>query len=70
MKKTLRQLRLQKDITQEELARLANVNARTISMYETSIERLRGASYSRLDRIAKALDAKVSDIFLGNTSKK
>jgi len=64
-KKTLRQIRREKDITQEELSQMTGLSHRTISLYENDIEILRGASYYNLEKIAAALGVKVSDIFLG-----
>lgn len=64
-KKTLRQIRREKDITQVELARLSGLTPKSISLYENDINLLRGASYSNLEKIAHALGVKVHDIFLG-----
>ena len=63
-KKTLRQLRREKDMTQEELARLANITPRTISNYETKTSALKNAKYETISRIAKILEVSVGDIFL------
>lgn len=64
-KKTLRQIRREKDITQVELARLSGLTPKSISLYENDINSLRGASYGNLEKIAHALGVKVHDIFLG-----
>lgn len=64
-KKTLRQIRREKDITQVELARLSGLTPKSISLYENDINLLRGASYGNLEKIAQALGVKVHDIFLG-----
>ena len=64
-KKTLRQIRREKDITQEKLGETRGLSPRIISLYENDIEALRGASYYNLEKIAAALGVKVSDIFLG-----
>lgn len=64
-KKTLRQIRREKDITQEKLAELTGLSNRIISLYENDIEALRGASYGNIEKIAIALGVKVADIFLG-----
>lgn len=64
-KKTLRQIRREKDLTQVELARLSGLTDKSISLYENDINLLRGASYGNLEKIAQALGVKVHDIFLG-----
>lgn len=64
-KKTLRQIRREKDVTQEELSQMTGLSDRTISMYENDLEALRGASYYNIEKIASALGVKVNDIFLG-----
>ncbi len=64
-KKTLRQIRRERDITQEELSKKTGLSDRIISLYENDIEVLRGASYYNLEKIANALDVKIADIFLG-----
>lgn len=64
-KKTLRQIRREKDITQEELGRMTSLSPRIISLYENDIKALRGASYYNLEKIASTLEIKVNDIFLG-----
>lgn len=64
-KRTLRQLRLTKDLTQEELAKITGLTLKTISNYELDVKRLRRASYENLLKIANALDAEVEQIFLG-----
>ena len=64
-KKTLRQIRRERDITQEELSKKTGLSDRIISLYENDIEVLRGASYYNLEKIADALDVKIADIYLG-----
>lgn len=64
-KKTLRQIRRERDITQEELSKKTGLSDRIISLYENDIEVLRGASYYNLEKIANALDVEIADIFLG-----
>lgn len=69
-KYTLKQLRGLKGYSKEELARKSNVTSRTIFIYETDIEKMRNGKYSTLDKIAKALGVRVSDIFLDPNSEK
>ena len=63
-KKTLRQLRRERDYTQEELAKAAGVTTRTISNYETIPDSLKSAKYATISKLAKALGVTVDDIFL------
>ncbi len=64
-KKTLRQIRREKDITQKQLSRLTGLSERIISIYENDVEALRAASFNNLEKLARALGVKVDDIFLG-----
>ncbi len=64
-KRTLRQIRREKDITQEELSAITGITTRSITTYENDVQALRNASYEYLDKIAKALEIKIDDIFLG-----
>ena len=64
-RKTLRQIRREKDITQEELSTLSGITSRSITTYENDINALRSASYENLEKLATALGVKVDDIFLG-----
>lgn len=65
MQFSLKELRARKDISQEDLANIAGLTARTIHNYEKDVANLRSASYSNIKEIAKALDVEVEDIFLG-----
>ncbi len=64
-KKTLRQIRREKDMTQEELSIETGITTRSITTYENDIKALRSAKYEFLEKMAKALGVKVDDIFLG-----
>lgn len=64
-KKTLRQIRREKDLTQEQLSSITGLSLRVISSYENDLKTLRSASYGNLEKIAKALGIRVHDIFLG-----
>lgn len=64
-KKTIRQHRREKDMTQEQLSTITGLSHRAISSYENDIKTVRSASYGNLEKIAKALGIKVHDIFLG-----
>jgi len=65
IKKTLRQIRREKDITQEQLSELTGITTRSITTYENDVQALRSASYEYLDKIVTALGVKIDDIFLG-----
>jgi len=69
MKFTLKELRARHNLTQEELARLAGLSPKTINCYEKDIDRLRGASFKNLEKLAEVLKVKVDDIYLGQTKE-
>lgn len=60
--KTLKQLRTEKHITQEELAEIFNVSSRTIQNMEKDSSNIRD---ELLSKYIKAFDVKYDDIFLG-----
>ena len=62
---SIKELRARKDITQEELAKLTGLTARTIHVYEKDVANLRNASYSNIKKLADALDVELEEIFLG-----
>ncbi|WP_409229461.1 helix-turn-helix domain-containing protein [Gudongella sp. SC589] len=64
-KKTLRQIRREKDFTQKQLSQLTGLTERIISIYENDINALRAASFYNLEKLAIALGVTVDDIFLG-----
>ena len=68
MKFTLKELRARHNLTQEELARLAGLSPKTINCYEKDVDRLRGASFRNLEKLAEVLNVKVEEIFLGQAS--
>lgn len=65
MQYSIKELRARKNITQEDLARLTGLTARTIYIYEKDVSSLRKASYLNIKKIADALDVEVEEIFLG-----
>lgn len=69
-KYTLRQIRSIRGLTQEQLAKLANVSTRTIANYERDVTSFQNADYIVVYNIAKALGVRTSDIFLGVDSEK
>lgn len=64
-KKTLRQIRRERDMTQEQLSATTGITTRSITTYENDIKALRSAKYEFLEKMAKALGVRVDDIFLG-----
>ena len=62
MRYKVKELRLARGMTQEELSRKSGVSRQTISNLEN--DDITVTSTNTLARIARALDAKVSDIFL------
>lgn len=69
MKFSLKELRARHNLTQEELARLAGLSPKTINCYEKDVNRLRGASFKNLEKLAEVLKVKVDDIYLGQTKE-
>ena len=69
MKFSLKELRARHSLTQEELARLAGLSPKTINCYEKDVNRLRGASFKNLEKLAEVLKVKVDDIYLGQTKE-
>lgn len=63
-------LRREKRMTQKELAKETGITERTIINYENSIDALRNAKYSTVEKIATALGVTVDDIFLTSVSEK
>ncbi|HAP2818954.1 TPA: helix-turn-helix transcriptional regulator [Enterococcus faecalis] len=63
-------LRREKRMTQKELAKKTGITERTIINYENSIDALRNAKYSTVEKIATALGVTVDDIFLTSDSEK
>ncbi|HAP5436533.1 TPA: helix-turn-helix transcriptional regulator [Enterococcus faecalis] len=63
-------LRREKRMTQKELAKKTGITERTIINYENSIDALRNAKYSTVEKIATALGVTVDDIFLTSISEK
>lgn len=67
---TIKQWRGVRGLTQEELAKMSGVSAKTIYTYETEEGSLGNAKYITVQRIADALEVRLDDIFLGITSEK
>lgn len=69
-KLTLKQWRMLRDMSREELAYKSNVSARTIQNYESDINAFRKASIENVEAIASALDVTMNDFLLLCTSEK
>ena len=69
MKFSLKELRARHNLTQEELARLAGLSPKTINYYEKDVNRLRGASFRNLEKLAEVLNVKIDEFFLGQTKE-
>lgn len=67
---TLQQWRGLRGYTKVELARKSGVTERTIYSFEKDVENLNNANYRTIKKIANALDIRVENIFLDNTSEK
>lgn len=58
----LKQARIIRGYTQEELSKLSNVNIKSIASYEQNPEKLSSASTSTVYRLADALGIEIEDI--------
>lgn len=67
---TLRQWRGLREYSQKELSEKTGITERTIINYEKDVTNLHNAKYSTVEKLAVALDIKVSNIFLGIDSEK
>ncbi|WP_192977815.1 helix-turn-helix domain-containing protein [Mammaliicoccus vitulinus] len=67
---TLRQWRGLREYSQKELSEKTGITERTIINYEKDVTNLHNAKYSTVEKLAVALDIKVSNIFLGLDSEK
>lgn len=69
-KQALFDIRIQKRLTQKDLAIASGLSERTINTYESDIENLRNARYKNVEKVANALGVSVDEIFLSNVSEK
>lgn len=58
----LKEMRMEKDLTQEQLSKRSGVSVRTIQAYECGLRRIDGATLETLCRFAIALDCRIHDI--------
>lgn len=66
MKKTLWELRLLNDaMTQIELAKQSGYSVSTIKLFEREPSAMKRTNPKRLERVAKALNVNVNDIYKG-----
>lgn len=64
-KEKLRVLRARAEMTQQQLAEKAGISSKSIGLYESDVNKLRKADYETIEKLAKALNVTVNDIFLG-----
>ena len=69
-KYSLAQWRKIRGLSQEQLAVMAGISARSIINYESSEAALSNASYKTVQALADCLGIKISQIFLGAISEK
>ncbi len=69
-KQALFDIRMQKRLTQKDLAIASGLSERTINTYESDIDNLRNARYKNVEKVANALGVSVDEIFLSTTSEK
>lgn len=69
-KQALFDIRMQKRLTQKDLAVASGLSERTINTYESDIDNLRNARYKNVEKVANALGVSVDEIFLSNVSEK
>lgn len=69
-KQALFDIRMQKRLTQKELAHASGLSERTINTYESDIDNLRNARYKNVEKVANALGVSVDEIFLSTVSEK
>ena len=60
----IRTKRIEKGLTQEELAEKSGVNRSLLNQLET--KKLTNTSTSTLQKLANALDCKITDLFISN----
>ena len=63
----LKEMRMEKCMTQEQLAKKSGVSFHTIQAYEYGLRRIDGASLETLCRLAIALDCRIRDIIEGES---
>ncbi|WP_312065645.1 helix-turn-helix domain-containing protein [Leuconostoc lactis] len=69
-KQALFDIRIQKRLTQKDLAIASGLSERTINTYESDIDNLRNARYKNVEKVANALGVSVDEIFLSTVSEK
>ncbi|MFT9313905.1 helix-turn-helix domain-containing protein [Leuconostoc pseudomesenteroides] len=69
-KQALFDIRMQKRLTQKDLAVASGLSERTINTYESDIDNLRNARYKNVEKVANALGVSVDEIFLSSVSEK
>ena len=63
----LKEMRMKKGLTQEQLSEKSGVSFHTIQAYEYGLRRIDGAALETLCRFAIALDCRIRDIIEGES---
>ena len=63
----LKEMRMEKDLTQEQLSERSGISVRTIQAYECGLRRIDGATLETLCRFAIALDCRIRDTIDGES---
>ena len=63
----LKEMRMEKSMTQEKLSKRSGISVRTIQAYECGLRRIDGAALETLCRFAIALDCRIRDIIEGES---
>ena len=58
----LKEMRMEKSLTQEQLSKRSGISVRTIQAYECGLRRIDGATLETLCRFAIVLDCRIRDI--------
>lgn len=58
----LKEMRMEKGLTQEQLAEKSGVSVRTIQAYECGLRRIDGATLETICKLAIAIDCRIHDI--------
>ena len=58
----LKEMRMEKSLTQEQLSKGSGISVRTIQAYECGLRRIDGATLETLCRFAIVLDCRIRDI--------
>ena len=63
----LKEMRMEKSMTQEQLSKKSGISVRTVQAYECGLRRIDGATLETLCRLSIALDCRIRDIIEGES---